>query len=62
MNLLNHAVNVMLAENDTHSERLRRTMRQPNVTADILVDIISVSTREKDGGQFHNIEDGRHQW
>ncbi|KAF8188729.1 NAD(P)-binding protein [Pholiota molesta] len=53
---------VMLAENDTHSERLRRTMRQPNVTADILVDIISASTREKDGGQFHNIEGGRHQW
>ncbi|KAF8184733.1 NAD(P)-binding protein [Pholiota molesta] len=27
-----------------------------------LVDIIVASTREKDGGQFHNSDDGRHPW
>ncbi|KAF8176074.1 NAD(P)-binding protein [Pholiota molesta] len=33
------------------NDALRSIMRQPNVAADILVDIISASTREKDGGQ-----------
>ncbi|KAF8176062.1 NAD(P)-binding protein [Pholiota molesta] len=51
-----------LDENSKHSERLRRVMRQPNVAADILVDIFSASTREKDGGQFHNAEGGMHPW
>ncbi|KAF8176061.1 NAD(P)-binding protein [Pholiota molesta] len=44
------------------NDALRSIMRQPNVAADILVDIISASTREKDGGQFHSIEGGRHLW
>ncbi|KAF8188722.1 NAD(P)-binding protein [Pholiota molesta] len=53
---------LVLAKNDVHSERLRKIIRQPDVAAGILVQIISTSTREKDGGQFHNIEGGRHLW
>ncbi|KAF8193052.1 NAD(P)-binding protein [Pholiota molesta] len=35
---------------------------RPSAAAGKLVDIIAASTREKDGGQFHNIDDGRHPW
>ncbi|KAF9472159.1 NAD(P)-binding protein, partial [Pholiota conissans] len=38
------------------------TLRQPHEAASILVGIIRESTREKDGGQFHNIDDGRYLW
>jgi hypothetical protein len=66
MNLLHptddHTAKPTLDENSKHSERLRRVMRQPSVAADILVDIFSASTREKDGGQFHNAEGGMHPW
>jgi hypothetical protein len=34
----------------------------PAAAASKLVDIIVASTREKDGGQFHNSDDGRHPW
>ncbi|KAF8193051.1 NAD(P)-binding protein [Pholiota molesta] len=34
----------------------------PAAAASKLVDIITASTREKDGGQFHNSDDGRHPW
>jgi hypothetical protein len=51
-----------LAKDDSHSQRLRSVMRQLDVGAGILYEIISTSTREKDGGQLHNIEGGRHQW
>jgi hypothetical protein len=34
----------------------------PSAAASKLVDIIVASTREKDGGQFHNSDDGRHPW
>ncbi|KAF9472157.1 NAD(P)-binding protein [Pholiota conissans] len=38
------------------------TLRQPHEAASILVGIIRESTREKDGGQFHNIDGGRYLW
>ncbi|KAF8172895.1 NAD(P)-binding protein [Pholiota molesta] len=44
------------------SQRLRSSMRQPNVAADIMVDIFITSTREKNGGQFLNVEGGTHPW
>ncbi|KAF9471367.1 NAD(P)-binding protein [Pholiota conissans] len=38
------------------------TLRKPDVVANLLVDIIMASTREADGGQFHNIDGGRYPW
>ncbi|KAF9477303.1 NAD(P)-binding protein [Pholiota conissans] len=38
------------------------TLRQPDDVANSLVDIFAASTREKDGGQFHNIDGGRWPW
>ncbi|KAF9477301.1 NAD(P)-binding protein [Pholiota conissans] len=38
------------------------TLREPAEAASILVRIILESTREKDGGQFHNMEGGRYLW
>ncbi|KAF9474782.1 NAD(P)-binding protein [Pholiota conissans] len=38
------------------------TLRKPDDAANVLVDIITASTREADGGQFHNIEGGRYTW
>ncbi|KAF9475789.1 NAD(P)-binding protein [Pholiota conissans] len=38
------------------------TLRQPAEAARILVNIMQESTREKDGGQFHNIDNGRYLW
>ncbi|KAF8171706.1 NAD(P)-binding protein [Pholiota molesta] len=52
----------ILDKEDSNSQRMRSMMRQPNAAAGILVDLISTSTREKDGGQFHNIDGGRHRW
>ncbi|KAF9474953.1 NAD(P)-binding protein [Pholiota conissans] len=37
-------------------------VRQPDEAATVLLDILDASTREKDGGQFHNIDLGRHPW
>ncbi|KAF9478001.1 NAD(P)-binding protein [Pholiota conissans] len=37
-------------------------LRSSGEVAKILIDIITASTREKDGGQFHNIDGGRHPW
>ncbi|KAF9482909.1 NAD(P)-binding protein [Pholiota conissans] len=36
--------------------------RQPDEAARMLVTAITTSTREGDGGQFHNVEGGRHPW
>ncbi|KAF9470557.1 NAD(P)-binding protein [Pholiota conissans] len=38
------------------------TLRKPDHVANVLVDIIMASTREADGGQFHNIDGGRYPW
>ncbi|KAF9475791.1 NAD(P)-binding protein [Pholiota conissans] len=37
-------------------------IRQPDEVANILVDTVSESTREKYGGQFHSVDAGRHDW
>ncbi|KAF8164332.1 hypothetical protein BJ912DRAFT_1095799 [Pholiota molesta] len=37
------------------TEQLRNIMRSPEVAAGLLLDIISGSTREKDGGEFHSV-------
>ncbi|KAF9479341.1 NAD(P)-binding protein [Pholiota conissans] len=37
-------------------------IRLPDEVANILVDTVSESTREKDGGQFHSVDAGRHDW
>jgi hypothetical protein len=39
---------------------LRDNMRSPEVAANLLVEIITGSTRDKDGGEFHSIDRGRH--
>jgi hypothetical protein len=36
--------------------------RSPDAAAGFLVEIITTATREKDGGEFHSIEGGRHPW
>ncbi|KAF9475792.1 NAD(P)-binding protein [Pholiota conissans] len=37
-------------------------VRTPDEVAVILVDTITTSTREEDGGQFHSVDTGRHVW
>ncbi|KAF8172899.1 NAD(P)-binding protein [Pholiota molesta] len=55
-------VKPLLATNDAMSDFLRSILGAPDVVADKLVNIVSTSTREKDGGQFSNIDGGRHPW
>ncbi|KAF8170562.1 hypothetical protein BJ912DRAFT_933226 [Pholiota molesta] len=40
----------------------KTVMRSPAVAAGLLVDIITASTREKDGGEFHSVDGGRYAW
>ncbi|KAF8189067.1 hypothetical protein BJ912DRAFT_1106266, partial [Pholiota molesta] len=44
------------------AELLKGILRTPNVAAGMVLDILWASTREKDGGQFHSIKDGRIPW
>ncbi|KAF9471366.1 NAD(P)-binding protein [Pholiota conissans] len=37
-------------------------IRTPDVVAGMMVDIIMASTREKDGGEYHNVQGGRYPW
>ncbi|KAF9475796.1 NAD(P)-binding protein [Pholiota conissans] len=37
-------------------------LRKPDDVANALVEIFAVSTRDKDGGQFHNVDGGRWLW
>lgn len=50
---------LIAAQINGHLEELTRT---PEAAANLLVDIIRASTREKEGGQFVNIEGTRHPW
>ncbi|KAF9473259.1 NAD(P)-binding protein [Pholiota conissans] len=43
-------------------EMLKNYLRQPDVVATMVFDILSASTRAKDGGQFHSVEGGIHPW
>ncbi|KAF9475362.1 NAD(P)-binding protein [Pholiota conissans] len=43
-------------------QMMKDRWRSPDAAANMLIDIIQASTREKDGGQFHTIEGKRHPW
>ncbi|KAF8175096.1 hypothetical protein BJ912DRAFT_989020, partial [Pholiota molesta] len=53
---------VFTGKNVAFEENFRNTMRTPDVAAGMIVDILLASTREKDGGEFHAVEGGRHPW
>ena len=53
---------IAMAADPKLGEVLKSICRPANVAASILIDIITASTREKDGGEFHNIDGGRHPW
>jgi hypothetical protein len=53
---------VFTGKNVAFEENFRKTMRTPDVAAGMIVDILLASTREKDGGEFHAVEGGRHPW
>ncbi|KAF9473663.1 NAD(P)-binding protein [Pholiota conissans] len=42
--------------------QLSVSWQSPDVAAGMVVDIITASTREKDGGEYHNVEGGRYPW
>ncbi|KAF9473667.1 NAD(P)-binding protein [Pholiota conissans] len=41
---------------------MKDVWRPPNVVAEMILDIVATSTRDKDGGQFHNESGGRYPW
>ncbi|KAF8196073.1 NAD(P)-binding protein [Pholiota molesta] len=58
---LSHGV-VSFDESGQLAQMFDQIKRSPEAAAGLLVGIITTATREKDGGEFHSIEGGRHPW